>query len=542
MILKIFSIVCVLAGIFLLAISLRPIGVLSAHTKFQSSGWKVLYFLVVFFIIGYWVFIYTVVGSTVTPLLVIVALILFGGGAFVAIVTKMSVASIENEQRVAALERHRALHDELTDLPNRTLLHERVEQAMKLSERNSQPLTVLLMDLDRFKEINDTLGHHCGDVLLQLVSPRLRKSVRNSDTVARLGGDEFAVVLPGAGIDQAIGISDKISEAVGKEFHIEGHKISVGISIGVAIYPDHGATSVELLQRADVAMYNAKRNELHYSVYDAEYDQYSANRLQRISQLRDAIEEDKLFIAYQPLISVETGKTLSLEALVRWQVDKNNIVYPNEFIPLAENTGLIHLITDWIVGKVLCQMSLWKKQGLNIPVSINLSSKNLQMKKYPEQLQEIAKDYNLNPKDITLEITESSMMSDNTSVYDGISKLKEIGFGISLDDFGTGYSSLSFLKQLPIHEIKIDKSFVMGMLDDENDAVIVRSTIDLAHNMGRRVVAEGVAKEEIYDLLEILGCDAVQGNYTCEPLGAVEIVKWLEQNQILDISKVRRNN
>lgn len=541
MILKIFSIVCVFAGMLLLAVSLRPTGMLKGQVKYQSSGWKILYYLIVFFIIGYGLFIFTLAENPITPPVLIVALILFGGGAFVVIVTKMSVNSIENEQRIAALERHRALHDELTDLPNRTLLQERIEQAIKLSDRNSQPFTVLLMDLDRFKEINDTLGHHYGDVLLQLVAPRLRESVRSSDTVARLGGDEFVVVLPGAGIDQAIGISDKIFHAIDKEFRVEGHKISVGISIGIAIYPEHGKSSIELLQRSDVAMYNAKRNDMHYSVYDSEYDQHSTNRLQRIAQLREAIKENKFFIEYLPVISVESGKTINLEALIRWQTGKNTVVYPDEFITLAENTGLIHSITQWVIGEVLQQKSLWEKQDINYPVSINMSIKSLQVKGFPEQILQIANEHQINPEDVSFEITESSMMSDRARAYEAITELNDMGFGISLDDFGTGYSSLSFLKELPIKEIKIDKSFVMDMLDDENDAIIVRSTIDLAHNMGRMIVAEGVSKEEIYDLLEILGCDAVQGNYICVPLGAVELVDWLAQNQVMDISKVRRN-
>jgi len=541
LILNILSVVFVVAGIFLLVVSLRPTGTLKGQLKHQSSGWKILYFLIIFFIAGYGLFIFTLVDSVITPPVLIVAVILFGGGAFVAIVTRMSINSIENEQRIAALERHRALHDELTNLPNRTLLHERIDQAIKFSDRDSQPLTILLMDLDRFKEINDTLGHHYGDVLLQLVAPRLRDSVRSSDTVARLGGDEFAVVLPGAGVDQAIGISDKIFNAIDKEFRVENHKISVGISIGIAIYPEHGKSSNELLQRADVAMYNAKRNDLHYSIYDSKYDQYSANRLKRIAQLREAVENNKLFIKYQPIVSVESGRTIGLEALVHWQADEDTVVYTEELTSLAENTGLMHPITQWAIENVLAQKAAWEKQQFNYPVSINISVKSLQVKNFPEQILEIVNKHQINPKDISFEITESNVMSDKVRTFDGITKLKNMGFGISLVNFGTGYSSLSFLKQLPVKELKIDKSFVMDMFEDENDAIIIRSTIDLAHNMGREIIAEGVSKEEVYDLLEILGCDAVQGSYVSEPLVAVEIVEWLAQNQVADISKVRRN-
>lgn len=536
-IIKIFSLACVFAGMVLLAVSLRPTGSLINREEPQSRGWQILFYLILFFVVGYAVFGYTLFSQPIAAPHIIVSIILFGGGCFVAIISRMSVTTIANVRRIAALERHRALHDELTDLPNRALLHERIEQGIKLSDRNSKPLAILLMDLDRFKEINDTLGHHCGDFLLQQVAPRLRHSVRTTDTVSRLGGDEFAVVLPDAGLDQAIAVSEKIVEVMEQDFSVEGHSLNVGISIGISLYPQHGKDSAILLQRSDVAMYNAKRNSLNYSVYDAEYDQYSVNRLRMVADLRDAIQNDRLFVEYQPIVSIGDGRVEAIEALVRWQYDADHVCYPEDFIELAEQTGLIKPLTVWLLNNVFKKKEAWKQRGLDLPISINISIKSLQDVSFPDQLFEKLEQYNVDPEQITLEITETSMMVERSRTYDVISQLHNRGLMISIDDFGTGYSSLSYLKQLPIKEIKIDQSFVADMLEDDNDAIIVRSTIDLAHNMGRRIIAEGVENQDLFDLLEILGCDAVQGYHICPPLDVVELEKWLQQNPIVEFRK-----
>lgn len=432
--------------------------------------------------------------------------------------------------RQVALE-HQALHDALTDLPNRTLLLDRLQQAIFTSRRHHQPLALLMMDLDRFKEINDTLGHQVGDRLLQEVSHRLVGTLRQTDTVARLGGDEFALLLPNTEVSEARIIAEKTSAALEQALQLNGHQLYVGASIGIAIYPQHGSTAQMLLQRADVAMYMAKRSKSSPAIYDARADQHTIGRLSLMSDLRKAIDESQLELHYQPQLDVATQRVVAAEALLRWRHDRYGPIPPQQAISLAETTGLIQSLTWWVLERAIGECGDWQKTHPGLGVAVNLSMHNLQESGLPQRLGELLERHGLTADLLTLEITESAMMSEPEHTLAILGELDNMGVALSVDDFGTGFSSLAYLKQLPVDELKIDRSFVSDMADDDNDAVIVRSTIDLAHNLGLRVVAEGVEQSATQDLLEILRCDRAQGYWYSKPLPAPLLLDWLT-NQI----------
>lgn len=422
-----------------------------------------------------------------------------------------------------------ALHDNLTGLPNRTLVMDRLDHAIIASRRDGKPLALLLLDLDRFKEINDTLGHAVGDSLLAEVGQILSEPLRESDTVARLGGDEFAILLPSvSGLAQARDIAERVAGTLARPFPVEGITVEVGVSIGVVLYPDHGADASELMRGADVAMYVAKRDHANVAVYDEDKDHHSVRNLSMSGELRQAMDVDDLILFYQPQIDVATGGLVGAEALLRWDHPRHGLVAPEEFIALAEQTGLIRPLTRWVIGKALTQLSAWRERDLNIGLSINLSPRNLHEEGLADSIGELVKKHGLRPELITLELTENAIMTDPERALSAIRNLKACGVRLAIDDFGTGYSSLAYLKAFPVDEIKIDKSFVMNMADDRNDEVIVRSTIDLAHNLGLSVVAEGVESELHLQTLRGLGCDIGQGFHIGRPLCIEEFHQWVE--------------
>jgi diguanylate cyclase len=516
----------VLAGVVFLVYALRPTRQL-CRERTQSRGWKLLYALIVLFILGYLAFAWHVVAGPVGLLEIIVALILFGGSCFVVIVTRMSRLGIEHIKQIAALERHNALHDTLTGLPNRTLLHQRLEAAVTLARGTQRTMAVLLMDLDRFKEINDTLGHHIGDRLLQQVAPRLRSVVRVPETVARLGGDEFAIVMPSADLDAATRLAQRLLQVIEQPFQVEQHHLGIGLSIGICLYPEHAEDSETLLRRADVAMYVAKRNASGYAVYDSKQDQYSLSRLKLQNELQGAIEGGKLAQHYQPYIGIEHRGLIAFEALARWDHPEYGLIPATDFILLAEQSGLIQSLTRWALNTAVANLAVWHRQGFNFQVSVNLSIKDLQSPGLPDMVSALLAEYHVTPDRLVLEITEGSVMTDEQRVVENIARLNRLGVMLLIDDFGTGYSSLARLRQLPIDAIKIDSSFVLGMFEDEHDAIIVRSTIDLARNMGKKVVAEGVADQDILDILEILHCDYAQGDFIAPPMPAEDVPAWV---------------
>ncbi len=425
---------------------------------------------------------------------------------------------------------HQALHDGLTELPNRALLSDRLQQATRAARREGHTLALMIMDLDHFKEINDTLGHQYGDLLLQQVAQRMREALRESDTVARLGGDEFAVLLPNLQHqEQAAAAAAKIAEAIAAPFVLEGQQFHVGISIGIALFPRHGEDHVKLMRYADVAMYVAKRTQRGFAFYDPSQDSHSVGRLAMIGELRQALERGELAVAYQPTADLASRKVVGVEALVRWHHPEKGVIMPEQFIPLAEQTGLIQPLTLFVLEEALAQLKRWQEQGQRLRLSVNLSPRNLHGGEIVEQIEGAMARWRIAPRDLQLEITESAIMEDPMRAMNILGALNEMGIMLSIDDFGTGYSSLMYLKQLPVNQIKIDKSFVADMREKNEDQVIVRSTIDLAHNMGHQVIAEGVDNEPTLDMLSAMGCDLVQGFFISEPLDADRFDAWIRR-------------
>jgi diguanylate cyclase (GGDEF)-like protein len=425
---------------------------------------------------------------------------------------------------------HQALHDGLTNLPNRTLLHDRVDHAIHLARREHKHFSLLMMDLDRFKEVNDTLGHHVGDNLLVEVGKRLFRTLREIDTVARLGGDEFAILLPNTEIDQAQSTAKKILNALEEMFAIDELNLYVNASIGIADYPEHGTDVATLLQRADVAMYVAKRNKLGVAVYNKKDDEYSVGRLSLMSDLRQAIEHDALALHFQPKFDMVNGTVIGAEALLRWDHPTYGAIPPDQIVTLSEQTGLIDSLSYWVLTNAIRQCSVWRSQGLDFSIAVNLSVYNLKDAGLVDYIKTLLSEHHMPHEALMLEITESAMMANPMQSMETLALLGAMGVQLAIDDFGTGFSSLAYLKQLPVDELKIDKSFVMDLVKDENDEMIVRSTIELAHNMGLNVVAEGVECADTYRMLQELGCDMAQGYFLSPPLKISHMEKWLRHD------------
>ena len=425
---------------------------------------------------------------------------------------------------------HQALHDSLTDLPNRTLFQERVERAIADSPGDDDRLAVILIDLNRFKEVNDTLGHHHGDLLLQDFSRRIESTLRPDDTVARLGGDEFAILIRRvADRAGAEGVVERLLQAVDEPFSLQGLPIDVDIAVGIALYPEHGGDAVTLLQRADVAMYAAKAAQSGFEVYAPEKDRYSPRRLALVGELRSAAARRELEVYYQPKSCLRTGRVTGVEALLRWEHPVHGRVEPDEFIPIAEQTGSIRDLTTFVLREALMQCAAWRRSGLDLSVAVNLSVRSLLDADLPAEIAALLRRTGIPGPSLTLELTETSMMTDPARTAEVLARLHNLGLQLSVDDYGTGYSSLAYLRHLPVDEMKIDKSFVISMDDDDDADVIVRSTVDLAHNLGLRVVAEGVETGPSWDRLVKLGCDSAQGYYVSGPVPAADIVPLLER-------------
>jgi diguanylate cyclase (GGDEF)-like protein len=423
---------------------------------------------------------------------------------------------------------HDATHDSLTDLPNRVLLLDRLDQAIHNAFREKQGLALFILDLDHFKDINDTLGHHSGDQVLKHVALRLKGVIRESDTLARLGGDEFALMLPLIKERNYVHlVIEKIQNAFHSPFIVGGLNLDVQASIGIAIFPEHGKDIDTIMQRADVAMYVAKQNNEGFAIYSPKLDKHTPKRLILMGALRQAIENGDLVLHYQPKINVKTNRISGVEALVRWRHEEHGLIQPNDFVPLAERTGLHKQLFFWVIKTALAQAEQWYKNQLKIGISVNLSPSTLLDTDLPDVITGLLASSTLPAKYITFEITEGSIIKDPERALAVLLRLAKMGINISIDDFGTGYSSLSYLQKMPASELKIDQSFVKDMLKNENDEVIVRSTIDLAHNMGLKVVAEGVEEKEIVARLKSLGCDIIQGFYYSTPLNSSDCTDWI---------------
>jgi diguanylate cyclase (GGDEF)-like protein len=423
---------------------------------------------------------------------------------------------------------YQALHDSLTGMPNRMLFQLKLADAIEASRRVDGKLAVMLIDLDHFKEINDTLGHHFGDQLLKEIGPRLSTVLRDNDLMARLGGDEFGVLLPDIPDQKvAVRIAERLMEELEHPITVEGLALDVSGSVGIAIFPTQSEDADTLLRRADVAMYAAKEAGGGYEMYHEGMDRHHPSRLTLIGQVRPAIENNEFVVFYQPKVRLSDGRVAGAEALVRWQHPERGLVPPDEFIPFVEKTVLLRPLTLYVFNDVLRQWRRWADDGIRMPVSVNLSPRSLLDKQLPEQVAELLSRWEVPPRFLKVELTESFLMAESGRSAGVLDRLSDIGIGLSIDDFGTGYSSLSHLKRLPIDEIKVDRSFVTHMHSDSNDFLIVRATIELGRNLGLLVVAEGVEDLEAFDRLADFGCDEAQGYYISRPMPADAFTRWL---------------
>ena len=437
-----------------------------------------------------------------------------------------SLTDISEQRRQQASMEYLALHDALTGLANRTLFHDRLGQALRAGARDHRSLSVLMIDIDRFKDINDTLGHAIGDEVLRDVALRLTRAMRDSDTVARFGGDEFMVLAPNMSSTDVSVVIKKIIDAFELPVTVEGHQLRVQVTVGAVVFPEDGRDPDVLLRRADVALYAAKSAGVRYASYDARKDRNDPERLALIGALRRAIDEDELVLHYQPKVDLRTGRVVGAEALVRWQHPTLGLLYPDRFISLAESCGLIAPLTYRVLDAALRQQKAWRMAGLDVAVAVNLSVRSLQDDELVDRVARMLNEQRVPAHKLDLEITESVIMSEPERVALILQRLDAMGLGLSIDDFGTGYSSLAYLQKLPVDEIKIDKSFVIDMAQGEGDAVIVRSIIDLGHNLGLRVVAEGVESEALWQRLADLGCDVAQGYHLSRPLAPEAFFEW----------------
>jgi diguanylate cyclase len=451
---------------------------------------------------------------------------------------KRLVPAVERELREAAsrLSRkqaearlaHLAYHDPLTDLPNRILLRDWLEHAILAAEQAGTPLGLLVLDLDGFKAINDSLGHQAGDRVLQELASRLRALLRDGDMVARLGGDEFAFVLSRTDSDGAAVAAREILRTFDRPLLLDGCPLELRGSVGIAWFPEHGSNADVLLQKADIAMYVAKSGGLGYACYAPDRDRHAHRRLALMAELRDGIAHGQFSFDYQPIVSLRSGAVWSVEALARWDHPRQGRLQPAEFIELAEQTGLIEPLTLALLEQALAEWS--GMHGVpSVPVAVNLSPRSLRDPGFPDQVAEVLRRRQASPSALVFEITENLVLSDTTRSMTSLSRLHEMGVKFAIDDYGIGYSSLSYLRRLPVDRLKIDRSFVSGLV--AGDDAIVRSTIDLAHNLGLTVVAEGVESAEARDRLRDLGCDAAQGNFIARPGPAADIRGWIERQE-----------
>jgi diguanylate cyclase (GGDEF)-like protein len=437
--------------------------------------------------------------------------------------SSMSEAISSREKSISRL----AYFDELTLLPNRTSFMLKLNKALEDAEMSKQQLSIFVLNLNRFKQINNILGHEAGDEVLRVVAEKIKVIAREQDFVARIAGVQFAMILPNTTSAAGLSLADYISKSFEHPILISKQSVDVSASIGIASFPEHADNEAKLLTRAEMAMYAAKANRIATVIFDKSYDMSSSTNLSMASELKNAIADYQLIMYVQPKIDIATSKLTSLEALVRWKHPEKGFIFPDQFIPFAEQTGYIQLISQWMLNEAAKYSQLWSTMNLHYPIAVNISTRDLIDQDLPEKIDAIFKSYNINNNSLSLEITESSIMDDPLRALATLDKLSSMNIKLSIDDFGTGYSSLAYLKRLPVNELKIDKSFILKMEQNESDKTIVQSTIDLGHNLGLKVVAEGIENNVVWDLLRKMGCDSGQGYYMSKPMPANDFAAWI---------------
>jgi diguanylate cyclase (GGDEF)-like protein len=472
----------------------------------------------------------TLVGVYTVDRLGSVGLVLFGLvlGIFLYLVSEL----MTSKHRSVALQRV-ATTDELTGLANRERFRETVEERIANAGPTDR-FVVMLMDLDRFKEVNDTLGHHYGDVLLRDLGPRLATAIGEDGLVARLGGDEFGI-LPAIGSDDLAAVERSIADlcqTINQPFTVDELSLEVGASIGVARFPDDGGDSHALLRCADIAMYAAKEAQTDFKIYAAEQNQHSVRRLNVLSDIRHALANDEIVVHYQPIVDLDDRTVKGAEGLVRWEHPEHGLIPPGAFVATVEQTGLIGPLTRHVLEHSIAECAVWRRDGRALSVAVNLSVRNLLDRDLPREIERMLDSFHVPAEALQLEITESMIMSDPDRALATVGRLSDLGVRLSVDDFGTGYSSLANLRRLPINELKIDRSFVSPMLQEENDLIIVRSTINLGHDLGLRIIAEGVEDAQTLESLATLGCDLAQGYHLSRPMSATSFGTWLTESPL----------
>ena len=441
----------------------------------------------------------------------------------------LSARDISERRKAEALLQRQTLHDGLTGLPNRLALDTEIGRALAGADGSPRALALLLIDLDRFKDVNDVLGHASGDALLCEVAERLRRHVRDGDVVARLGGDEFAVLLRDGRAAQATTLAQRLVATVGRPYALERQTVVVGASIGIALAGD-GSDAASLLREADIAMYAAKRRRSGFEVHTARENDRTVHRFSMASALPAAMSTDQLVLHYQPQIDVATGSVRGAEALVRWQHPERGLLYPDAFLPLVEEIGLMDRLTAWVLRTAVRQLETWNREGRNLRIAVNLSAADLRDGRLSETIRQLLARYDVTPAQLCLELTETTVTAEAGVAAECLRRLSACGLRIAIDDFGTGYSSLAHLKQFPVDELKIDKDFVIGMATDPGDAAIVSSTIGLAHKLGVDVVVEGVENRATFEAIARLGAEYAQGYGISRPLGVPAFEAWLDEH------------
>jgi len=506
----IFSIVVATLGV-----NFYQIGTISLNgiVKAQSENYALWVLDTIPFVFGFW-------GQYSS------SIIAYQAGAMIVDQTQELRSRAESMERQA---NYSATHDLATDLPNRALFYDRVEQAILSANRQNKLLSILLVEFANFKEVYDTLGRNSSDLILKQIATRLQSVVVGIDSVARIDGNIFSLLVPATDNKNAgVALAKNVQAALDPTFKVERLNLAVHSNIGIVSFPEHGEDVDTLVQKAGVALFMAGQSHEGYAVYTPAFDDHSPRRLTLMSELRQAIEKEQLQIYYQPKVSIETGRLYGAEALVRWDHPKHGFISPDEFIPMAERTRMIKHLTLWALKQTFRQCVEWRREGVELTVSVNLSARDLHDPELPDIVAGVAASTGVNPAWMMLEITESSIMTDPARSLEIVQRLHEMGYKLSIDDFGTGYSSLAYLKKMPLTELKIDKSFITDVLQSENDAVIVKATINLAHNLGLQVTAEGVESQEIMNLLQDYDCDLAQGYFFSKPIPREEFDRWMQ--------------